>query len=265
MKCLTLAAMVSLSGCCLRIVSGLAAWEGDAGGELGALSDGGVGCTPDSGVTIYAHSPTDLYRIDPVTWTPTLVGSFGVDSMTDLAISPANEIYVTSYTALYTVDPGSGTATLLMEHNAGFNALTFLADGTLLGVAGSGVVSKVDLAHQTVDDLGTYGEGFGSSGDLVAVADGTIYATSGGGPLANGSSDFLVKVDPDTGEATNVGAVGFLNVWGLGYYGGMVIAFTEEGQILKINPATGAGTLLTSSAVQYWGAGVTPAVAANCP
>jgi hypothetical protein len=141
MKSLALAAMVSVTGCCLEIVEGFAERTVD-GGEIDVGSDGGTGCTPDSGATIYAHSQTDLYKIDPVTWTP---------------------------------------------------------------------------------------------------------------------------VDPETGEATTVGAIGYQSVWGLGYYGGTVIAFTDEGQILKIDPTTGAGTLLSSSSVQYWGAGVTPAVAANCP
>ena len=265
MKCLALAAMVSVTGCCLEIVDGFAGRDVDAGGEADALSDGGMGCTPDSGVTIYAHSQTDLYKIDPVTWTPTLVGPFGVDNMTDLAISPANQIYVTSFSALYTVNPATGAATLVMQHNADFDALTFLADGTLLGVSGGGTVSKVDLVLQTVYGVGNYGEGYSSSGDLVAVADGTIYATSVSSPVASGAGDFLVKVDPKTGTATTVGAIGFNAVWGLGYYGGTVIAFTDQGQILKINPTTGVGTLLMSSSIQYWGAGVTPAVAADCP
>ncbi len=263
MKCLALAAMVSVTGCCLEIVDGFAGRDVDAGGETN--SDGGTGCTPDSGATIYAHSQTDLYKIDPVSWTPTLVGPFGVDSMTDLAISPANQIYVTSFTALYTVNPATGAATLVLQHNANFDALTFLADGTLLGVSGDGAVLKVDLVLQTVYSAGNYGEGYSSSGDLVAVADGTIYATSISSPEADGPGDFLVKIDRETGAATTVGSIGFLSVWGLGYYGGTIIAFTDQGQILEINPKTGAGTLLTSSSVQYWGAGVTPAVAANCP
>jgi hypothetical protein len=62
-----------------------------------------------------------------------------------------------------------------------------------------------------------------------------------------------------------VGSIGFQNVWGLGYYGGRIIGFTEGGQILEIDPTTGAGTLLSSSSAQYWGAGVSPAVAADCP
>ncbi len=112
MKSLAIAAMFFFAtGCCLEIVNGAAGYGEDAGSGLdsGHVIDGGhlIGCTPDSGATIYANSSTDLYRIDPVTWLPTDVGSFGVDSMTDLArnASSSNEIHVTSDTALYTINP----------------------------------------------------------------------------------------------------------------------------------------------------------------
>jgi hypothetical protein len=270
MKSLAIAAMFSLpTGCCLEIVNGAAGWGEDAGDviDAGKPTDAGhlVGCTPDSGVTIYAHSQTDLYKIDPVTWVATDVGSFGgADSMTDLAISSANEIYVTSDTSLYTVNPATGAATALFQTDDDFDALTFLADGTLLGVGADGTVSKIDLSFQEAEIIGVYGEGYNSSGDIVAVADGTIYATSTTSPLSF-DGDFLVKVDPTTGAATTVGGIGFQNVWGLGYYGGRIIGFTQGGQILEIDPATGAGSLLSSNGPEYWGAGVSPAVAAICP
>ncbi len=257
-------AILSSTGCCLEIASGIS--EEDAGDKYRA--DSGIGCSSGAGAAVYACSDTDLYKIDPVTWMPILVGSFETvppDGITDLAISSSNEIYATSNSALYRINPSDGAATGLMSYNTGFNAMTFLAGGTLLGVAADGAVSSVDPTRQSVSYIGSYGPDYGSSGDLVAVADGTIYATSPISPVMSGIGDSLVKVDPGTGLATTVGSIGFTNVWGLAYYDGTVIGFTSGGQILEIDPATGTGKLVGSSSVSYFGAAVTPAVAPRCP
>ena len=63
-----------------------------------------------------------------------------------------------------------------------------------------------------------------------------------------------------------VGPIGYGNVWGLAYVNARVIGFTTAGQILEIDPATGAGTLLATRSVVFWGAGMSPLVEANqCP
>jgi hypothetical protein len=228
-----------------------------------------TGCIPTVYQTIYANSSSELYTIDPTTWTPIDVGPFDADdSMTDLAVTPSNQLYAISADALYKVDPSTGAASFVMELTGGglYNGLTFLPDNRLLAVDGSGDVVVIDPITQTLLFVGTYGVEYGSSGDLVAVADGTLYGISPGDPFdPSNVNDYLVQVDPATGVATGIGSVGFENVWGLGYYGGNVIGFTAEGGVLRIDPTTGAGTLLSVTTPAYWGAGVSPLVAAGCP
>jgi hypothetical protein len=92
-----------------------------------------------------------------------------------------------------------------------------------------------------------------------------VSSTSAGGGDASGNN-LLLRVDTATGQATVVGPIGHGDVWGLAYVNAKVIGFTTSGKILQIDPQTGAGTLLASRSVAFWGAGMSPLVQANpCP
>src|SRR5262249_5830920 len=99
-------------------------------------------------------------------------------------------------------------------------------------------------------------------------SDGTMYgvsATNPGGSNAS-SNNVLIRVDTSTGHATPVGPIGFGDVLGLAYVSSKVIGFTQSGKIIQINPLTGAGTLLATRAVAWWGAGMSPLVQSSvCP
>lgn len=89
-----------------------------------------------------------------------------------------------------------------------------------------------------------------------------MYALSDEGP--NGDefeNNVLLTVDTATGVATAVGQIGFGRVFGAAYGNGHVFAFTSDGDLIEIDRATGAGTLIRNYAVSFWGAGVTPLVA----
>ena len=101
--------------------------------------------------------------------------------------------------------------------------------------------------------MGTLGSDLRSSGDLVSVAlHGTLATVTGVG------TDVLVRIDPDTGKATPIGPIGFVHVWGLGFWQNRVFGFTDQGQFISVDPATGTGTLVrTLPNLHFWGAGVT--------
>ena len=186
--------------------------------------------------------------------------------MTDLAVTPSGALYTISFTSLYSVNKSNAQATFVMSiSGSGNNGMTFLPDGTLLVSDSAGNVSKIDPNAHTVSNSGVYGNGFGSSGDLVAVGNGQMFgisSTAMGGSDAS-SSNVLLRVNVSTGVATAVGPIGYGNVWGLAYANSRVIGFTNSGQIIQIDPATGQGTLLASKGIQFWGAGMSPLVAAN--
>jgi hypothetical protein len=213
--------------------------------------------------TIYAHTGQTLFTVDPTTYDLTTVGPFGgTDDMTDLAVTPDGNVYTISRTSLYKVDSSTGTATQIVSGIASSNvALTFQNDGTLLASDQSGAVRVIDPTTGKVTELGTYGTGYDTAGDLVAIADGTMYGVSTMAPSLGNSTNVLIKVNTSTAKAATVGKIGYTGVFGVAYAGGRVLAFTSTGQIIRIDPATGTGTLVkTHAGIKFYGAGTSPLV-----
>jgi hypothetical protein len=226
-------------------------------------------CVPTGSfdTTIYATSATTLWVIHPADWSETAVGTYGVaDHMTDIAMTPDGNLYTISSTSLYSVNRTTGAATLLMKVPGSLNnALTFLPDNRLLAADAGGTLKVIDPTLGTVTNIGLYGNGYGSSGDLVAVGNGIMFGASptGAGGVSAASSNILITVNTSTGAATPVGPTGFANVFGIAYYGSRVIAFTGAGQILELDPVTGAGTLLATHNHAYYGGTTSPLVPIN--
>jgi len=211
--------------------------------------------------TIYANTSTALYRVDPTTFAVTRVGSFNTsENITDVAVTPAGIVYAISFTKLYTVNKTTGAATAVATvGGSANNSLTFLPGGQLLAADGLGALKVINPASGAVTTTGNYGGGYSSSGDLVSIASGKMFGTA----RASGSpSDMLVTINTTTGVATVVGATGTNGVWGLAYAGTRVIGFSTTGEVLNIDPATGASTVLASTGIPFWGAGQSPLVTA---
>ncbi|RMH40140.1 MAG: hypothetical protein D6689_14615 [Deltaproteobacteria bacterium] len=85
---------------------------------------------------------------------------------------------------------------------------------------------------------------------------GTVATVKQGGA----GTDLLARVDPTTGAATVIGDTGVADIWGVGFWGNRVFGFTDDGQFVLLDPATGAATLVDSGSVRWWGAAVTTSV-----
>jgi hypothetical protein len=222
---------------------------------------------PQLGI-IYAHTATTLYTVDPMTYALHTIGDFGgTDAMTDLAVTPDGNVYTISKTALYKVNATTGAATQLFAGIATSNvALTFLNNGTLLAADQAGGVRVIDPVTGDVQELGTYGAGYDTAGDLVAIADGTMFGVSTKAPgIATTKKNVLIKVNvtATTAPATTVGGIGYDGVFGVAYAGGRVLAFTSGGLIISIDPSTGKGTQVADHSAQnikFYGAGTSPLV-----
>jgi streptogramin lyase len=232
--------------------------------DAAPLDDGGP---PATVFTVYIHTKDKLYTLDPATLSPVLVGAFaapGSDQITDLAVAPDGTIYVISQTKLYTADPTDGHVTLRSALNGTAQdnvGLTTLPDGALLATDEDGGVRRIDPATGNVTEIGAFGGGLATAGDLVATADGTMYAISDKGPEGDeNTNNWLITVDTANGKGTKVGQIGFGRVFGAGFVDGKVLAFTASGQIVEIDPVTGEGTLKKSTALEFWGAGVSSLV-----
>lgn len=228
---------------------------------------------PDAGLTpggvVYAHSASELYRVDPVTLEVQLVGpllwpaDIAVDWLTDLAVDADGDLVGISFTRVYDVDPATGVCTKLADLTGSFNGLSFVPAGvldpgaeTLVAAAVDGTLWRLEAATGVATAIGAYGAGLGSSGDTVSVAGFGTVATVKNGPSP---TDWLATVDPATGAATLVGDTGVTDIWGLGYWGGQVYGFTATNQFVVIDVATGVATVVETGAVTWWGAGVTTA------
>jgi hypothetical protein len=252
----------------------------DAGGVDAGTADASpfVDATPlDDGSTppfedgvIYAHSPDRLYQIDPDSYEVTEVGPFvwpadiGFDQMTDIAIDKTGTMIGVSFTRVYRVDPLTAGATYLAPLARSFNGLSFIADALpenpeiLIGSSGDdGTVWKIDPATGATTQIGEYGNGFYSSGDIVSIEGfGTVATVKGGSSPGNG--DWLAKLDPVTFNATVIGSgTGFSDIWGLGFWKGKVFGFSDASKMLLIDPTSGVATELSTSSFAWWGAGVT--------
>ncbi len=216
-------------------------------------------------VLMYVHTADLLYVMDDATLSLTLIGSFnapGGDGITDVAVTPDGTLYGISQTKLYEIDQGTGQATYVADVPGVSNVgLTFLPDGTLLATDQSGGVRRIDPTNGMVTEIGAFGGGYATAGDLVAVADGTMYAISDEGPVGDEfTNNVLLTVDTSTGMAAPVGQIGFGGVFGCAYANGHVYAFTRDGYVIEIDRLTGTGTLRRTYPVAFWGAGVTPLV-----
>jgi hypothetical protein len=133
-------------------------------------------------------------------------------------------------------------------------ALTFTPDGSLYAADYKGAFCKIDLSMMPpkVTQIATVGSAMAIAGDLVAVADGTMYGTAYllADPAKKGTqlNNTLVKIDPTNASVTVLGPTGYPELFGIAYAMGQVFGFTHDGSgdVVTIDPKTGKGTLFNS-------------------
>ncbi len=191
-----------------------------------------------------------LWRVNPSTGGATQVGNMGL-VMTDLAFSSSGALYGVSFNALYQINPHTGATTLVGSLGVGSaNALAFSPGGVLFLATTSGELRTVNPLTGATTLVGHLG--FASDGDLAFSSAGKLFLST--------RNSLLVTVDPQTGASHAVGAIGFPDVYGLAWLNGQLYALNLSGQLLDINTATGAGSLIakTSPRVSAWGATSSP-------
>lgn len=244
----------------------------DGNGDLDASvnGDGDNGSTDGTTAVqtyVYAHTSSALYRVDPDTLAITMIGAFtfstGNDQITDIAIDKNGLMIGISFGSVYQIDPSTAAATRLSSGLTGlFNGLSFVP-ATQLGQTGDdvlvatrnadGLVFRVDPMTGGTTEIGNMG-GFSSSGDLVSVAQLGTLQTADNGIAA----DRLVTLEAGTFAAMPIGdTIGYDEIWGIAYWKDKVFGFTEGGDFITIDPATGVGSLEQGNGPAWWGAAVT--------
>lgn len=206
---------------------------------------------PAGGDTIYAAMVNgDILALDTVEMTSTVLAHTGT-LWYDIAFASDGKLYGSDAYHLYLIDTTNGSTTLVGAFGTFINGLTFV-DDTLYGSGGTGLYA-INLSSGQAHILGS--TGYGSSGDLQWFG-GALYLT-----VTGDSTDLLLRVDPATGNAVLIGDTGFYSVFGLAAGTTDLFALTGGGDLLKMDPATGAGTRLGSSGGSVFGATSMPASA----
>lgn len=193
-------------------------------------------------------SSGNLYKVNTATGAATFIGNMGT-VMTDIAFSPSGSLFGVTFTDLYRIDPNTGASTLIGSLGVNdSNALEFDLNGTLFMASfGSTLLRTVDTttgATTVVGDMGV-----SSSGDLAFdPSSGKLFLS------ARSFQDVLYLIEPSTAASTMVGDIGFVNVYGMDFYGNTLFGLTIGGYLISINTTSGAGTLVANTGVAALGA-----------
>ena len=205
----------------------------------------------DRNCSVYAHSSSTLYEVDPFKMSITELSSvpslfdFDTDmSGTLYGISPPSTIYMFDETNL----TWSQIATLTSSHGT-LNGFCIDSANHVYATVGNSFYT-IDTVNGNVALLGDLGGGFFSSGDCVIDKIDGIYMTSTGM-----GGDDLVRINPVTGEGTLVGNTGVYGIYGLTSAWGYMFGFTGNGDLVSIDKTTGATIFLhTFPNIVFYGA-----------
>jgi len=179
-----------------------------ATGTTGAFMTGSTSTGTSGGVPeVFAHSSTELYKLDPNTKAVSTVAPFagcGSSGVIDIALDKDSNLIATTFDGIYHVDRMTAKCTLIKNGNYP-NSLSFIPAGTLdpnveaLVGYDSDQYLRIDPTTGNITHIGNpWGNGLGSSGDIVSVKGGGSYLTVTG----VNCGDCLVEVDPKTGAMT---------------------------------------------------------------
>ncbi|MBS2029717.1 MAG: protein kinase [Deltaproteobacteria bacterium] len=216
---------------------------------------------------IYAATEHALYELDPhqpakETFRCNFGGAIAPNNpVSDIAVSEQGALYAITAGELYRIpNPFDCKAELIgrLTPAFAFNGLTFTRAGDLLAADPQGNVARIDPATAAVTLAGTFGSGLGCSGDLVGLADGTVFATARELNSPNLQGDWLVRLDPNTHAATKVATIGLGDIWALADWGTQLIGLDRAGRTIVLDPITAKGQVVMTVPNRVWiGAGVT--------
>jgi len=222
-----------------------------------------TGLPPDAATeALYAHTGSWLYSVEPQSpWTRSRIGMFTagapVTDITDIAIDTGGIMYAVSFATLYRVDARDGQVSRVSSPGpSDLNALTFLADGTLLAGGGSALY-EVDPASGAFTRLGSIGS-WSFAGDMVGLPDGLLYCAMSAS--STGGESHLVVYDLASRTVLRSGPTGTGSLYGMAYAEDTLFGFNADGAMFELDQATGAATRVSTGSEVWWGATTNPVV-----
>ncbi len=215
----------------------------------GEVNDG-IDCS------FFAHSGTNLYRIDPFKNALSMV-STDLPNLQDIDTHPDGTLYGVTFDGLYIYLEQQDRWVQVGEFGIEVsdpNGMAIDNDGTIF-VTSQDKVYTVDLATGAATLLGDMNEEYYSSGDCVVDKGDTLFMTS----KHDQTEDHLIRIDRMTGEGSEIGPIGTRKIFALTSAWGTLYGLTDQGEVLTINPSTGEGSLKHQfQGVRFFGAASTP-------
>lgn len=233
------------------------------GGTHGVLLSGQGIDVPTAEEPGYLNTGAQLWRFDPqpnagqdYAWgRKNFNGEASSWSMVDIAIDNNGVLYGISNKKLWIIDPTSAYCIFIADLDAELTSpdgLTVLPDGRLIA-ADNQLVEIDPQTAQIVDVIVPQSAEYDTSGDVIALPDGMLYWT-----VRTGGDDKLLRVDPDSGDVTDLGSIGVKGAFGLAYAQDTLFAFTTDGDVLVINPENGDVEDDWAVPGKWWGATSNP-------
>ena len=199
--------------------------------------------------TVYAHTATELYAIDPFLGTIAYAGA--VPGIVDFDTDLQGTLYGISASLLYRLNETTGewlTVGDLGEPEGFPNGFAIDSLGQAYATSGS-FLYRIDLTTAVAELVGEVGADVWSSGDCVVTKADKLYMTSSD---SSTPGDDLFYVDGATGEGEFVGNTGIGQIYGLTSAWGYMFGFTSQGQVVVIDEATGEATELHRFSEHAW-------------
>ncbi|NEP52426.1 MAG: PEP-CTERM sorting domain-containing protein [Moorea sp. SIO3C2] len=175
-------------------------------------------------------------KIDTSTGTFTPLNKNGI-TFFDIALSNNGDLFGVTISALHSIDKNTGLSSQIGNLGVFLNALDFSNENVLYG-AGDDSFYTIDTASGAASLVAKI-PNFISSGDIAFDSvNNQFFATS---LSVDGSSDILFSIAKD-GKATEIGSIGFSDIYGLFFENGTLFGYTGDQQQITIDPTTGAGS-----------------------
>ena len=199
-------------------------------------------CDPSGGCIARAlvHDSARLWEVDLPSGDSRGLATTEI-GLTDLALHPDGRLFGVNHGALFELDEETGRARWIVDVGDSLNALEVGPDGSLYG-AGTSSIVRLDPASGRVATVATFPRGWSASGD-VAFVSGRLLVTGTSTPFTLTEPDALFDATAG-GEAIPVGTIGVVCVWGLAPFGETLYGLTCNGELIRIDVASGRGTVL---------------------
>ncbi len=214
-------------------------------------------------ISLLVSSGSQVGEIDTATGAFTPLNTAG-PSFTDIALRESGEVYGNTFNSLYLVDLDTNTNTFIGNFNisGGINALGFSNSDILYGTTIEGGFYSIDVNSGSGSLISNI-PGFSSAGDIVFNPDSNEFLATSTSP--SNSTLFSIALD---GTATQIGSIGFGNVYGIFFEDQTLYGYTGNNQQIIIDLDTGLGTFdssVTGISGSIFGAGSLPSTGPTDP